>query len=39
MKTQNIDVHGVCSICNTGGIEVHLEEGYEPLRLLAIFHY
>lgn len=30
MKTKNIDVHGVYSICNTGWIEVHLEEGYEP---------
>ena len=30
MKTKNIDVHGVYSICNTDWIEVHLEEGYEP---------
>lgn len=30
MKTKNIDVHGVYSLFNTGGIEVHIEEGYDP---------
>lgn len=30
MKSGNFDVHGVFCICNTGGIEVHLEEGYDP---------
>ena len=33
MKTKNIDVHGVYSLFNTGGIEVHLEEGYDPFIL------
>lgn len=31
MKAANIDVHGVYSLCNTGSIEVHIEEGYDPL--------
>ena len=31
MKTANIDVHGVYCLCNTGSIEVHIEEGYDPL--------
>ena len=30
MKNVNIDVHGVYSLSNTGGIEVHIEEGYDP---------
>ena len=30
MKTKNINVHGVYSLFNTGGIEVHIEEGYDP---------
>lgn len=30
MKTKNIDVHGIYSLFNTGGIEVHIEEGYDP---------
>lgn len=33
MKTKNIDVHGVYSLFNTGGIEVHIEEGYDPFIL------
>ena len=33
MKYQNIDIHGVYSISNTGGIEVHIEEGYDPFIL------
>ena len=33
MKTKNIDVYGVYSISNTGGIEVHIEEGYDPFIL------
>lgn len=30
---QNIDVHGVYSLFNTGGIEVHIEEGCDPFIL------
>lgn len=30
MNIKNIDVHGVYCLCNVGGIEVHLEEGYDP---------
>lgn len=30
MKIKNIDVHGVYTLFNTGGIEVHIEEGYDP---------
>lgn len=33
MKNANIDVHGVYSLFNTGGIEVHIEEGYDPFIL------
>ena len=33
MKNVNIDVHGVYSLSNTGGIEVHIEEGYDPFIL------
>ena len=32
MKTA-IDVHGVYNLFNTGGIEVHIEEGYDPFIL------
>lgn len=27
---KNLEVHGVYSIYNTGGIEVHIVEGYDP---------
>ncbi len=30
MKPANIDIHGVYTLFNTGGIEVHIEEGYDP---------
>lgn len=33
MKNANIDVHGVYNLFNTGGIEVHIEEGYDPFIL------
>lgn len=31
MKTQNLKVHGIYHMFNVGGIEVHIEEGYDPL--------
>lgn len=31
MKPANINIHGVYSMCNVGGIEVHIEEGFDPL--------